>query len=94
MIYCYIPGFPSYPIDNTHHLLDAYEHIGEEIRSQRLTFIGMVHGFLHRLILEPMSLIKEANKTTVYHPVLIPLKSGEVVDVATLRDTITLASEL
>lgn len=93
MIYCYIPGFPSYPIDNTHHLLDAYEHIGEEIRSRRLTFIGMVHGFLHRLILEPMNLIKEANKT-VYQPVLIPLKSGEVVDVATPRDTITLASEL
>jgi hypothetical protein len=93
MTYHYIPGFPSYPIDNTHHLLDTYEHIGEEIRSQRLTFIGMVHGFLHRLILEPMSLIQEANEI-VYQPVLIPLKSGEVVDVATPRDTITLASEL
>lgn len=92
MNYTYIPGFSNYPIDDTHHLLDAYEHIGEEIRTHRLTFIGMVHGFLHRLWLEPLNLIKENGKT-VYLPILIPIKSGEVVDVATARDTVVLASE-
>ena len=89
MNYIYIPGFPHYPIWDKADALSCYEHIGKEIDGTMLTFIGKVNGLLHRLQLQPMS---EAPGQIVYHPTLIPLKSGEVVDVATAADTIVLAN--
>ena len=68
-----------YQINDLNNLLDTYEHIGEEMYARALTFIGMVHGFLHRLQLKPI----EKEGKTVYYPSLTPLKLGESVDVAT-----------
>ncbi|MDY6994473.1 MAG: hypothetical protein SVR94_17960 [Pseudomonadota bacterium] len=69
----------QYPINDLDNLLDAYEHIGEEMYARALTFIGVIHGFLHRLQLRPI----EKEGKTVYYPSLTPLKLGESVDVAT-----------
>ena len=90
MKYLYLPGFPNCPICDLNNLLNAYEHIGEEIRSHALTFIGAIHGFLHRVKLEPLT-HQESGKT-VYYPILTPLDSGEVVDVATPRDRLLLVN--
>lgn len=95
MKYKYIPGFPNHPIEDINNLLEAYEHIGEEIRTHTLTFIGRIHGLLHRVRLEPLTQMEIDNVIkTIYSPVLTPLKRGEVVDVATHRDIIVLASSL
>lgn len=87
MSYTYLSGYPHYPIYDLNHLLDTYEHIGEEMYGRALTFIGMVHGFLHRLQLRPI----ENEGKTIYYPTLTPLHLGESVDVATGRGTRVLA---
>ena len=92
MRYIYLPGFPNHPICDMDNLLDAYEHIGEEVRTHALTFVGAINGFLHRLHLEPQTHLQDNGKT-VYYPVLTPLKGGEVVDVATSKDMLILANQ-
>ncbi len=89
MQYIYLSGFPRHPIADIDNLLNAYEHIGEEIYAQALTFIGHVHGFLHRVELKPFNLMDCSE--TVYYPHLTPLKMGEFVNVATSRETLLLA---
>jgi hypothetical protein len=90
MAYLYLPGFPNHPIADIDHLLGAYEHVGEEMYAQALTFIGKIHGFLHRLELKPFNPIDNKGET-LYCPYLTPLQIGEHVDVATNRETLLLA---
>ncbi|MDM8558436.1 hypothetical protein [Candidatus Parabeggiatoa sp. HSG14] len=90
MKYLYLSGFPNYPIADFDHLLDAYEHIGEEIYAQALTFIGRIHGSLHRVELKPFTFV-ECKDETVYYPYITQLQIGETVDVVTNSETFLLA---
>ena len=92
MTYKYLSGLSKYPIYDIDNLLDAYEHIGEEMYTQALTFIGEVHGLLHRLHLKPFNPIENRGKSeVVYYPHLTPLQLGESVDIATKRGILVLA---
>lgn len=92
MIYKYLSGFPNYPIYDLDNSLDAYEHIGEEIYTQALTFIGEIDGLLHRLQLKPFNPIDPQGKNeVVYYPFLTPLQLGENVEVATAKSRMVLA---
>jgi hypothetical protein len=67
MEYIYLSGFPKHPIADIDNLLEAYEHLGEEMYAQALTFIGRIHGFLHRLQLKPYKIIEnDIEKNSVF----------------------------
>jgi hypothetical protein len=84
MEYIYLSGFPKHPIADVDNLLQAYEHLGEEMYAQALTFIGRIHGILHRLELKPYKKIIENDiEKTVYAPQLTRLNLGEAVKIAT-----------
>ncbi|WP_069472170.1 hypothetical protein [Candidatus Marithrix sp. Canyon 246] len=83
MEYIYLSGFPKHPIADVDNLLKAYEHLGEEMYAQALTFIGRINGFLHRLQLKPYKIIENDIEKTVYAPQLTRLNLGEAVEIAT-----------
>ncbi|GEM_PF-4050723 len=88
--YQYLTGSQRYPICDLHGTLSNYEHIGEEIRAQTVSFIGEIHGLLHRLQLKPFNLLEHSTShQVVYYPHLTPLQLGERVDVATCKGSIT-----
>jgi len=90
MKYTYLSGFPNYPIYDIDNLLGAYEHVGEEMYAQALTFIGKIHGLLHRVQLKPFNPLESKGKMVVYYPQLTPLELGESVDVATQEGRLVL----
>lgn len=90
MKYKYLAGFSNYPIYDIDNLLNAYEHIGEEMCTQALTFIGEIHGLLHRVQLKPFNPIESKGEEVVYYPQLTPLQLGESVHVVTKRGSVVL----
>lgn len=83
MEYIYLSGFPKHPIADIDNLLEAYEHLGEEMYAQALTFIGNIHGILHRLKLKPYKIIENDIEKTVYSPKITRINLGEAVEIAT-----------
>jgi Glu-tRNA(Gln) amidotransferase subunit E-like FAD-binding protein len=83
MEYIYLSGFSRYPIADVDNLLQAYEHLGEEMYAHALTFIGRIHGILHRLELQPYKIVENDIEKTVYAPQLTRLNLGEAVKIAT-----------